>query len=79
MVEWIAFFQVAVATIVSALVVSGLYGLGVRLQAVAEDDHRSRSLVLTGAWTCFVLCGLLVLFGIILIVPALSSFFGLSS
>jgi len=77
MVEWIAFVQVAVATIIAAVVIAGLYGLGVRLQAVAEDEGRSRSLVRAGSWLCFGLCGVGVLFGIALIVPQLQPLLGL--
>lgn len=77
MIEWIAFVQVAAATMISALLVVGLYGLGVRLQAVAEDENRNRALQRAGSWLCFGLCGLLVLFGIVLIIPALHSLVGL--
>ncbi|RKW71240.1 hypothetical protein DWQ67_04350 [Galactobacter caseinivorans] len=75
--EWISFVQVAGATMISALLVVGLYGLGVRLQAVAEDQNRNRTLQRAGSWLCFGLCGVLVLFGIILIIPALHSIVGL--
>ena len=77
MVEWIAFVQVAVATILAALVIVGLYGLGVRLQAVAEDEDRNRTLHRVGSWACFVVSGIVVLFGIVLIVPHLSKLVGL--
>lgn len=77
MVEWIAFAQVAVATIVSSLVVVGLFGLGVRLQAVAEDEGRNRAVSRVGSMLCFGLCGLVVLLGIFLIVPALHGILGL--
>lgn len=77
MVEWIAFVQVAGAAIVSALFIVFFYGLGVRLQAVAEDDDRNRSLHRTGAWACFVVCGLAVMAGIALIVPQISAALGI--
>ncbi|MGO1318829.1 MAG: hypothetical protein ACTII7_09845 [Galactobacter sp.] len=77
MVEWIAFVQVAGATIVSALFIVFFYGLGVRLQAVAEDDDRNRSLHRTSAWACFVVCGLAVMAGIALIVPQISAALGI--
>ena len=77
MVEWIAFVQVAAVTVAAALVIVGLYGLGVRLQAVAEDEGRNRSLNRFGSWVCFVISGCVVLFGIVLIVPALSKAIGL--
>ena len=40
--------------------------------AVAEDDGRSRALARSGAYACFGMCALVILFGIVLIVPALS-------
>jgi apolipoprotein N-acyltransferase len=77
MVEWIAFAQVAVATVVAAVFIVFFYGLGVRLQAVAEDEHRNRALHRAGAWACFCVCGIAVLFGIALIVPQISHSIGL--
>ncbi|WP_291279696.1 hypothetical protein [Galactobacter sp.] len=77
MVEWIAFIQVAVATIISALFIVFFYGLGVRLQAVAEDYDRNRAIHRAGAWACFVVCGLAVLAGIALIVPQISAALGI--
>jgi hypothetical protein len=77
MVEWIAFVQVAVATVSAALFIVFFYGLGVRLQAVAEDEHRNRAVHRVGAWACFVVCGLAVLAGIALIVPQISSALGI--
>lgn len=71
-IQWIDFLIVAATTLVSALFIVGAYSLGVRMLAVAEDDGRSRTLSRSVAYTCFTLCGLVVLFGIILIVPALS-------
>jgi len=77
MVNWIAFLQVAFATVLAALVVVGLYGLGVRLQAVAEDEHRNAAVHRGWAWVCFALAGVVILFGICLIVPQLNGFVGL--
>lgn len=71
-IQWIDFLIVAVTTLVSALFIVGAYSLGVRMLAVAEDDGRSRTLSRSAAYICFALCGLVVMFGIILIVPALS-------
>lgn len=77
MVEWISFLQVAGATIVAALFIVLFYGLGVRLQAVAEDEDRNRRLHRAGSWACFCVCGLVVICGIVLIVPQLSAAVGL--
>ena len=71
-IKWEAFLIVAGTTWVSALTVVALYSLAVRLMAVAEDEGRSRALARSGSYACFGLCALVVLFGIILIVPALS-------
>lgn len=71
-IKWDAFLIVAGTTWVCALAIVALYSLAVRLMAVAEDDGRSRALARSGAYTCFGLCSLVVLFGIVLIVPALS-------
>lgn len=77
MVEWLAFVQVGIATLLATMIVVTLYGLGVRLQAVAEDDDRSSTGYRAGAWICFGLCGVVVLFGIVLIIPALHPLLGL--
>lgn len=77
MVDWIAFVQVAVVTIVAAVFVAGLYGLGVRLQAVAEDEGRATWGYKAGAWCCFGVCGLVILLGIAMIVPQLQPLIGL--
>ncbi|NKX49007.1 hypothetical protein HER39_00065 [Arthrobacter deserti] len=69
--DWLAFVVVAVATLVSALVVVGFYGLGVRLLAVAADAPLPRQpLVRSFAYLCFGVCAAAVLYGIYLIVPA---------
>ncbi len=71
-IHWLDFLIVAVTTLVSALFIVGAYSLGVRLLAVAEDEGRSRSGARAAAFGCFALCGIVVIFGIVLIVPALS-------
>ena len=71
-IKWDAFLIVAGTTWVSALAIVALYSLAVRLRAVAEDDGRSRALARSGAYACFGMCALVILFGIVLIVPALS-------
>jgi hypothetical protein len=68
---------VAVATILAALFIVFFYGLGVRLQAVAEDDDRNRTLHRAGSWACFCVCGIAVLCGIALIVPQISHALGI--
>ena len=71
-IQWDAFLIVAVVTWVSALFIVGAYALGVRMLAVAEDEKSSTGLAKGTAYACFTVCGAVVIFGIILIVPALS-------
>lgn len=71
-IQWDAFLIVAIVTWISALFIVGAYSLGVRMLAVAEDEGRSQVLTKGAAYICFALCGLVVLFGIVLIVPQLS-------
>ncbi|MET4059308.1 hypothetical protein ABIB35_000839 [Arthrobacter sp. UYP6] len=76
-IDWLAYLVVALVTLVSALVVVGLYSTGVRLYAVASDrnpgpEARGRlALVKAGAYACFAVSAVAVMFGIYLIVPAL--------
>jgi hypothetical protein len=72
MINWGAFLAVAIATVISAVLVVGLYSVGVRLYAVSVDEHvPSTRIARAGAYVCFALCALGVLYGIYLIVPAL--------
>lgn len=108
MIEWVALVKVAIATLVGASVVVGLYASALRLLAVAgrawhvapaeftdaitvispeqieaaakkarkaaKKNPLSRAqkrAALAGAYACFVVCALAILFGIYLIVPAL--------
>lgn len=71
-IEWDSFLIVAVVTWVSALFIVAAYSMGVRMLAVGEDAKGSAMPAKLAAYGCFALCGLVVLFGIILIVPALS-------
>lgn len=72
MIDWSAFLIVAIVTWVSAAVIVSAYSFGVRLLAVAKDDASSTGLNKVGAYSCFVVCGLIVAFGVVLIVPQLS-------
>ena len=72
MIDWTAFLIVAVVTWAAALLIVGAYSLGVRLLAVAKDKGANVGLNKTGAYACFALCGLIVIFGVVLIVPQLS-------
>ncbi|MCD1286522.1 hypothetical protein ACH82I_13755 [Brevibacterium sp. GP-SGM9] len=74
MIEWSSFLIVAVATWVSAIVVITLYSTAVRMRAVHVDllaEGRPKPLLRLGYWSVFGICGLLVLLGVYLIVPAL--------
>ncbi|WP_411732953.1 hypothetical protein [Paeniglutamicibacter sp.] len=71
-IQWDAFLIVAVITWVSALFIVGAYSFGVRMLAVGEDAKRSAMPARLAAYGCFAMCGLVVIFGIVLIVPSLS-------
>ncbi|CBT76157.1 MULTISPECIES: hypothetical protein [Glutamicibacter] len=80
MIDWTAFLIVAVITWIAAIAIVSAYSFGVRLLAVAKDDGSNESLSKTGAYACFVVCGLIVAFGVVLIVPQLSeAILGVSS
>ncbi|WP_026554866.1 hypothetical protein [Arthrobacter sp. 35W] len=70
MINWASFGIVALATLIGAVTVVGMYSLGVRLWAVSADAgtsaHRTAR---SGAIACFAVCGAAVLYGIYLIVP----------
>ncbi|MBW4094432.1 MAG: hypothetical protein HIU81_03020 [Acidobacteria bacterium] len=71
MIDWLAFLAVAVATLVGAVVVVGLYSLGVRLYAVSIDGNVPATRAAKfSAYACFAACALTVLYGIYLIIPA---------
>jgi hypothetical protein len=72
-IQWDAFLIVAVITWACALFIVGAYSLGVRMLAVGQDAVRSAMPARLAAYGCFALCGLVVIFGIILIVPSLSA------
>ncbi|MFJ2468558.1 hypothetical protein [Glutamicibacter sp. NPDC087583] len=72
MIDWTAFLIVAAITWFSAMAIVAAYSFGVRLLAVAKDGGRNQSLSNAGAYACFAICGLIVLFGVVLIVPQLS-------
>jgi hypothetical protein len=66
-IDWSAFATVALVSLFSAAALVTVYSVGLRLLTV-EDRSTVRTI---GGWACFVLCGLGVLYGIYLIVPAL--------
>jgi len=69
-INWGAFLIVAVATLVSAVVIVGLYSTGVRLYAVSVDERvPSTRIARVAAYLCFTLCAIGVLYGLYLIVP----------
>lgn len=63
MIEWGSFATVLIASLVSACLFVALYALALRLGDGSSAWRRPVSVVL------FVLCGLVVLFGLALIVP----------
>jgi hypothetical protein len=66
-VNWAEFLTVIVSSLIAASLLVILFSLGLRL---SDSEQRARKLA---GRAMFVLCGLLVVFGIILIVPALRS------
>ena len=67
MIDWSAFVVVALVSLVSAAALVSLYSFGLRLLTVEGRTPARR----VAGYACFVLCGLGVLYGICLIVPAL--------
>jgi hypothetical protein len=64
-IDWMAFLTVVVASLVSACLLVTLFSVGLRLSDGTAPWRRPVSVAL------FVVCGLVVLFGIYLIVPFL--------
>ena len=70
MIDWWSFVQVVVAALVSACLLVTLFSTALRLGDGVARWRRPASIAL------FVVCGLVVAFGIYLIVPALHAFGG---
>lgn len=69
-INWNAFIVVAIATLISALVVVTLFSSAVRLHAAALDrSGRARNWTRVTEYMCYLLCAAAVLYGIYLIVP----------
>jgi len=66
MIDWGAFIVVAIVSIASAAALVTVYSVGLRL--LAADDRPVAATF--GAYACFVLCALGVLYGLYLIIPA---------
>jgi hypothetical protein len=64
MIDWAAFLVVLVATLVGASLVVTLYSFGLRLLDRSTGPKRVVGI------GCFVLCALVVLYGVYLIIPA---------
>jgi hypothetical protein len=64
-IDWAAFFVVTLVTLVGSSGLVALYSLGLRL---VDSERGFRH---TAGVSCFVLCGLVVLFAVYLIVPVL--------
>ncbi|MCU1506570.1 MAG: hypothetical protein QOG18_137 [Microbacteriaceae bacterium] len=64
MIDWFSFFVVFAVSIVAACGVVFLFSLGLRL--AARTGWRRPAGI-----GCFVLCGLLILYGVYLIIPSL--------
>jgi hypothetical protein len=65
MIDWAAFLIVLVTSIVSACLVVALFSLGLRLASAIGVWRRSLAVA------SFAVCGLAILFGVYLIIPAL--------
>ena len=74
MIEWSSFAIVAAATWVSAIIVITLFSLAVRMRATHLDrveEGRRNSALQLAYWAVFGVCGIVVVLGVYLIVPAL--------
>jgi hypothetical protein len=74
MIEWSSFLIVAAATWVSAIIVITLFSTAVRMRASHLDQvdaGRAGKVLPVAYMTVFGICGLVVLLGVYLIVPAL--------
>lgn len=69
-INWTAFLIVAAATLLSTVVVVGLYALGVRLYAISAANPVEQRLQRWAGYGCFVICGLAVIYGVYLIIPS---------
>jgi hypothetical protein len=74
MIEWDAFVVVSLASLLGASVVVAIAATGIRLFDIGirarAAKPRSGRLALLGARSLFVVCGIVVLYGVYLIVPA---------
>jgi NADH:ubiquinone oxidoreductase subunit 6 (subunit J) len=64
MIDWVAFVTVLVASIVGACGVVFLFSVGLRMVGSDRPGRRPIGVI------AFVLCGLLVVYGVYLIIPA---------
>lgn len=73
MIDWMSFLVVAVASLVGASALVTIASLGIRLlesgTQAGKVDPRAGRAARAGARALFALCGLLVLYGVYLIVP----------
>lgn len=74
MIEWSSFLIVAAATWISAVIVITLFSTAVRMRASHLDrieEGRRSSALQFAYWSVFGVCGLVVILGVYLIIPAL--------
>jgi hypothetical protein len=64
-IDWFSFFVVFAVSIVAACGVVFLFSLGLRLVSVRNGWRKPAGI------GCFVVCGLVILFGVYLIIPSL--------
>lgn len=71
MIDWAAFFVVAMATILGAGSIVLFFSLGVRFSAEAKDliTRRAGRALVAVSTACYALAGAAILFGVYLIVP----------
>jgi hypothetical protein len=65
MIDWLSFLSVLVTSVVAACVIVFLFAVGLRLVAVEGGWRRPLGI------SSFTACGLLILYGVYLIIPAL--------
>ncbi len=73
MIDWASFLIVGLASLVGASTLVATASLGISLlengTRARQANPRAGRTALVGAWALFALCGILVIFGVYLIVP----------
>lgn len=68
-IDWMSLLVVAGVTIAAGAVVVGIYSLGLAALTVGGQESRPNTLQRAGAYACFTVAALIVVFGLWLIIP----------